>query len=129
MPKIIVTSRYLKSGSKKNLANYLGCTQQTYSRYETGALEPSLVIMEKLAIILMGAFGTPDSVFAKILHFAFFMFGPSTAGTIYSFGFTLVSGVILNLFFGVFCSRLMLSSLSKFKALRNPVLYGGKKNA
>lgn len=35
---------------QKNLANYLGCTQQTYSRYETGELEPSLVIMEKLAI-------------------------------------------------------------------------------
>lgn len=87
------------------------------------------VTMVLVAIILMGAFGTPDSVFAKVLHFAFFMFGPSTAGTIYSFGFTLVSGVILNLFFGVFCSRLMLSSLSKFKALRNPVLYGGKKNA
>lgn len=35
---------------QKNLAHYLGCTQQTYSRYETGELEPSLVIMEKLAI-------------------------------------------------------------------------------
>lgn len=87
------------------------------------------VTMVLVAIILMGAFGTPDSAFAKLLHFAFFMFGPSTAGTIYSFGFTLLSGVILNLFFGVFCSRLMLSSLSKFKAMRNPVLYGGKKNA
>ena len=87
------------------------------------------ITMVLVAIILMGAFGTPDSIFAKVLHFAFFMFGPSTAGTIYSFGFTLLSGVILNLFFGVFCSRLMLSSLSKFKAMRNPVLYGGKKNA
>ncbi len=87
------------------------------------------VTMVLVAIILMGAFGTPDSAFSKLLHFAFFMFGPSTAGTIYSFGFTLLSGVILNLFFGVFCSRLMLSSLSKFKAMRNPVLYGGKKNA
>ncbi|MGN0602388.1 MAG: helix-turn-helix domain-containing protein [Oscillospiraceae bacterium] len=35
---------------QKNLANYLGCTQQTYSRYETGELEPSLIVMEKLAI-------------------------------------------------------------------------------
>ncbi len=34
---------------QRNLAEYLGCTQQTYSRYETGELEPSLVIMEKLA--------------------------------------------------------------------------------
>lgn len=87
------------------------------------------VTMVLVAIILMGAFGTPDSIFAKALHFAFFMFGPSTAGTIYSFGFTLLSGVILNLFFGVFCSRLMLASLSKFKALRDPRLYGGVKNA
>ncbi len=87
------------------------------------------VTMVLVAIILMGAFGTPDSAFSKLLHFAFFMFGPSTAGTVYSFGFTLLSGVVLNLFFGVFCSRMMLSSLSKFKAMRNPVLYGGKKNA
>ena len=35
---------------QKNLASYLGCTQQTYSRYETGELEPSLIVMEKLAI-------------------------------------------------------------------------------
>jgi protein-export membrane protein SecD len=87
------------------------------------------VTMVLVAIILMGAFGTPDSIFSKALNFAFFMFGPSTAGTIYSFGFTLLSGVILNLFFGVLCSRLMLASLSKFKPLRNPALYGGKKNA
>ena len=87
------------------------------------------VTMILVAIILMGAFGTPDSIFSKLLKFAFFMFGPSTAGTIYSFGFTLLTGVILNLFFGVFCSRLMIASLSKFKALRKPTLYGGGKNA
>lgn len=87
------------------------------------------VTMILVAIILMGAFGTPDSIFSKMLKFAFFMFGPSTAGTIYSFGFTLLTGVILNLFFGVFCSRLMIASLSKFKALRKPTLYGGGKNA
>lgn len=83
------------------------------------------VTMILVAIILMGAFGTPDSAFSKLLKFAFFMFGPSTAGTIYSFGFTLITGVVLNLFFGVLCSRLMLASLSKFKPMRNPKLYGG----
>ncbi len=87
------------------------------------------VTMILVAIILMGAFGTPDSIFSKALHFVFFMFGPSTAGTIYSFGFTLLTGVVLNLFFGVFCSRLMTASLSKFKALRNVKLYGGERNA
>lgn len=35
---------------QRNLAEFLGCTQQTYSRYETGELEPSLVVMKKLAI-------------------------------------------------------------------------------
>lgn len=83
------------------------------------------VTMILVAIILMGAFGTPDSFFAKVLNFVFFMFGPSTAGTIYSFGYTLLTGTILNLFFGVVCSHLMLSSISKFKAFRNVKLYGG----
>ncbi|MGN0696697.1 MAG: protein translocase subunit SecD [Oscillospiraceae bacterium] len=85
------------------------------------------VTMILVAIILMGAFGTPDSFFAKVLNFVFFMFGPSTAGTIYSFGYTLLTGTILNLFFGVVCSHLMLSSISKFKALRNVKLYGGER--
>lgn len=85
------------------------------------------VTMILVAIILMGAFGTPDSFFAKVLSFVFFMFGPSTAGTIYSFGYTLLTGTILNLFFGVVCSHLMLSSISKFKALRNVKLYGGER--
>lgn len=35
---------------QRNLAEYLGCTQQTYSRYETAELEPSLVVLEKLAL-------------------------------------------------------------------------------
>ncbi len=85
------------------------------------------VTMILVAIILMGAFGTPDSICAKLLNFVFFMFGPSTAGTIFSFGYTLMTGVILNLFFGVFCTRLMLASLSRFKAFRNIKLYGGER--
>lgn len=34
---------------QRQLAEYLNCTQQTYSRYETGDLEPSLPVMAKLA--------------------------------------------------------------------------------
>lgn len=86
------------------------------------------ITMIIIAIILMGAFGTPDSFAAKLLTPIFFAFGPSTAGAIYSFGYTLMVGVILNFVFGIFCSRLMTSSLSRFKPFRNPVLYGGKKN-
>ena len=34
---------------QKHLAAYLICRQQTYSRYETGEVEPPLDVMEKLA--------------------------------------------------------------------------------
>lgn len=82
-----------------------------------------------VAIMLMGAFGPTDSFFAKMLQPIFFAFGPSTAGTIYSFGYTLLVGVLLNFLFGVISTRIMLKGVSKLKPLRNPVLYGGKKNA
>lgn len=85
------------------------------------------ITMIIVAMILMGAFGPTDGIFAKILTPIFFMFGQSTAGTIYSFGYTLMVGIILNFLMGVTCSRLMLKSLSKFKAFRNPALYGGPK--
>ena len=35
---------------QKHLAEYLHCKQQTYSRYETGEVEPPLEVMEKLAL-------------------------------------------------------------------------------
>ena len=75
----------------------------------------------------MGSFGPTDSLFAKMLHPGFFMFGASTAGTIDSFGYTLLVGCILNFVFGVTASRLMLQSLSRYKFLRKPYLYGGVK--
>ena len=84
------------------------------------------ITMIIVAIILMGAFGTPDSLASTILKPVFFMFGASTEGTIYSFGYTLMVGVILNFLFGIFATRLMTMSLSRFKIFRNPALYGGK---
>ncbi len=36
---------------QRNIAQYLGCKQQTYSRYETGELEPNLRVMAKLAAL------------------------------------------------------------------------------
>lgn len=35
---------------QKQLAAYLNCRQQTYSRYETGEVEPPLSVMEKLSV-------------------------------------------------------------------------------
>ena len=81
-----------------------------------------------VAVMLMGAFGPTDGFFAKMLKPIFFAFGPSTAGTIYSFGYTLLVGVLLNFVFGVISTRVMLKGVSKLKCMRNPVLYGGVKN-
>ena len=85
------------------------------------------ITMLIIAVILMGAFGTPDSWAAIILTPIFTWFGVSTAGTIYAFGYTLAVGVLLNFLFGILTTRLMTMSISRFKAFRNPALYGGKK--
>ena len=53
----------------------------------------------------------------------------SVTGSIYSFGYTLLIGVIANFVMGVLCTRLMIVSLSKFKVFRSKWLYGGARNA
>ncbi len=79
-----------------------------------------------IAVILMGAFGVPSSFFSKILNSTIFrMFGATTEGVVYSFGFTLLVGVICNFIFGVFAAKIMVTACSKFKALQNRKLYGG----
>ena len=70
-----------------------------------------------VAIILLLVFG-PVNILSGI-------FGPSTTGTIYSFGYTLLVGVISNFIMGVAASRLMLKSVSGIKPLRKKWLYGG----
>ncbi|HHZ06092.1 MAG TPA: protein translocase subunit SecD [Clostridiales bacterium] len=70
-----------------------------------------------VAIILLLVFG-PSNILSMI-------FGPSTTGTIYSFGYTLLVGVISNFIMGVGASRLMLRSISGYKLMRNKWLFGG----
>jgi len=82
-----------------------------------------------VSIVLMGAFGTPDSLIAKIFSPLMSLLGSQVTGSIYSFGYTLLVGTIFNLIMGVLASKKMLSSISKLKIFRNPWLYGGKKNA
>ena len=78
-----------------------------------------------VAVILMGAFGSSDNFFAQILSPVFGFFGFATEGSVFSFGYTLLVGVVLNFVFGVLATRLMTKSLSRFKWFRNPALYGG----
>ncbi len=74
-----------------------------------------------VAVILILVFG-PANILSAI-------FGVSTTGLIYAFGYTLLVGVIANFIMGVGASRLMLRSVSGFKFLRNKRLYGGKKKS
>lgn len=109
----------LRNGKTLNGAIELG-----YKRAWSSVFDGNITVIF-VAIILMGAFGPTDSVFGTLLSPLFSHFGASTAGTIYSLGYTLMVGIILNFVFGIFCSRLMLSSLSNFKCFKKRKLYGG----
>lgn len=82
-----------------------------------------------VSLVLMGAFGTPDSIMGIIFSPITALFGSAVTGAVYSFGYTLLTGVIFNFIMGVFASRMMLRGLSRVKFLRKPWLFGGKKNA
>lgn len=101
-----------------------GAIELGYKRAWSAVFDGNITVVF-VAIILMGAFGPTDGVFATFLKPLFFAFGAATAGTIYSLGYTLLVGIILNFVFGIFCSRLMLSSLSQFKPFKKRTLYGG----
>lgn len=98
-----------------------------YDRASTSIFDGNLTVII-VGAVLMGAFGVPTSIFAKALKGVFFMFGASTEGTIYSFGYTLIAGIIMNFIMGVLATKLMVMSLSKFKIFRNKKLYGGVSN-
>lgn len=112
----------LRAGKTINAALASG-----YSRALAAVVDGNIT-MVIVAIILMGAFGPPDSLLAKAMSWLYFMFPATIEGTIYSFGYTLLVGVILNFVFGVFSTRVMLASLSKFKCFRDPKFYGGESN-
>ena len=112
----------LKAGKTINAALTSG-----YSRALVAVVDGNIT-MVIVAIIIMGAFGPPDSLLARAMSWLYFMFPATIEGTIYSFGYTLLVGVILNFVFGVFSTRVMLASLSKFKCFRDPKFYGGESN-
>lgn len=70
-----------------------------------------------VSIILLLVFG-PSNILSWI-------FGESTTGTIYAFGYTLLMGVVSNFVMGVFFSRIMLKSIVGIKCLRKKWLFGG----
>ncbi len=79
-----------------------------------------------ISLVLMGAFGSPDSLLSKALRvITLFLFNSSITGAVYAFGFTLLTGTIFNLIMGVVASKLMLKGISRFKIFRNPWFYNG----
>ncbi len=121
----VITAERIKEElrSGKSLA---GAIETGYKKAWNAVFDGNITVIF-VAIILMGAFGPTDSLFATLLTPIFFAFGAATAGTIYSLGYTLLVGIACNFLFGIFFSRLMVSSLSKFKCFKNRTLYGDLK--
>ncbi len=112
----------LAKGKSLNTALRSGY-QNAFSAILDGNLTLAIV-----ALILMGAFGTNTNPITQFLdNTIFFLFGATTEGFVYSFGFTLIVGVILNFIMGVLAARLMTMSLSQFRALQKPSLFGYSK--
>lgn len=111
---IIIASRIKEELNKgRNLSNSV----KFGSKSSFWALFDGNVTVLIVALILMGIFG-PANILSAI-------FGASTTGSIYSFGYTLFIGVISNFIMGITATRLMTRSISEFKFARNKWLYGG----
>ncbi|MBQ6818935.1 MAG: protein translocase subunit SecD [Clostridia bacterium] len=135
----VITAERIKEELRYNKKTLDGAIDAGFSSAFSAILDGNVTNVI-IAIILMGIFGPYSSIWAKILwpfmwvynHTVGLIPGLAIAntitGSIYSFGYTLLIGVIFNFIFGVAASRLMLKGVSRFKALRNPVLYGGVKN-
>lgn len=79
-----------------------------------------------IAFVLFGSFSSSDSVWATILNSTVLYFFDTTVQSgIYSFSFTLLTGLIMNLIMNLLGSRLMLMSLSEFQCFQKKSLYGG----
>ena len=121
----VITAERIKEELAKN-KTLDGAVNSGFKMGLTPIIDGNVTIVI-VAALLMGAFGPTDGFWAKVFNPIFWWFGPSTAGTIYSFGFTLLTSVLLNFVFGVGATRVMIRGAIHCKALRNPVLYGGKK--
>ena len=121
----VITAERIKEELSKN-KTLEGAVNSGFKMGLTPIIDGNVTIVI-VAAILMGAFGPTDGFWAKVFNPIFYWFGPSTAGTIYSFGFTLLTSVLLNFVFGVWATRVMIRSAVHFKPLRKAWLFGGKK--
>lgn len=114
---IITASRIkeeLQNGRSLNNAVYKGCSNSFWAVFDGN------ITILIVSIMLIGVFG-PSNILSSL-------FGESTTGSIYSFGYTLLVGTIGNFIMGVAATRLMLKYLSGVKFLQKPWLFGGAGN-
>ena len=121
----VITAERIKEEFRKG-KTIDGALSQGYSNAFSSIVDGNITNVI-VALVLLAAFGTPDSILGKAFSFIFPFLSSSVTGNIYSFGYTLITGVIFNFIMGVFASRVMLMGLSRFKALRKPWLYGAPK--
>ncbi|MBO5912703.1 MAG: SecD/SecF family protein translocase subunit [Clostridia bacterium] len=121
----VITSERIKEEFKKG-KTIDGAISQGYSNAFSSILDGNITNVI-VALVLLAAFGAPDSILGKIFSFLFPFLSSSVTGNIYSFGYTLIMGVIFNFIMAIFASRVMLMGISRFKAMRNPWLYGADK--
>ena len=121
----VITAERIKEELSKN-KTLEGAVNSGFKMGLTPIIDGNVTIVI-VAAILMGAFGPTDGFWAKVFNPIFYWFGPSTAGTIYSLGFTLLTSVLLNFVFGVWATRVMIRGAVHFKPLRKAWLFGGKK--
>lgn len=122
----VITAERIKEELSKN-KTLDGAVKSGFKMGLTPIIDGNVTIVI-VAAILMGAFGPTDGFWAKVFNPIFFWFGSSTAGTIYSFGFTLLTSVLLNFVFGVWATRVMIRGAVNFKPLRKAWLFGGRKD-
>ena len=101
----------LRNGKSLDGALKLGFSESFWAIFD-GNITTLIV-----AVMLMGVFG-PSNILSII-------FGESTTGAIFSFGFTLLVGIIGNFIMGMTATRLMTLSLASFKGLHKKWLFGG----
>ncbi len=121
----VITSERIKEEFRKG-KTIDGAIAQGYSNAFNSIFDGNITNVI-VALVLLAAFGAPDSILGKIFSFLFPFLSSSVTGNIYSFGYTLIMGVIFNFIMAIFASRVMLMGLSRFKAMRNPWFYGADK--
>lgn len=121
----VITSERVKEEFRKG-KTIDGAIDAGYSEAWSSIFDGNITVAI-VAVVLMGAFGTPGSLLYTIFSPVMRLFGTSVTGSIYSFGYSLLIGVLFNMIMGVSASRLMTKSISRYKFLRKPWLFGGAK--